>query len=168
VTSVSRQSRSVNGRRTRARFISRRTIRNGRCSLRSSLGSTSVPGLAAKPIIDMLLVVEDSADEARYVPALERQGFVLRIRESDWFEHRLLKTPDIDGNLHVFSAGCGEIDRMIAFRNWLRANDDDRLLYLRTKQELAARTWKHVQNYADAKSDVVAEIMARALAASGV
>jgi GrpB-like predicted nucleotidyltransferase (UPF0157 family) len=132
------------------------------------VGSTSVPGLAAKPIIDMLLVVEDSADEARYVPALERQGFVLRIRESDWFEHRLLKTPDIDGNLHVFSAGCSEIDRMIAFRNWLRANDDDRLLYQRTKQELAVRTWKHVQNYADAKSDVVAQIMARALAAGGV
>jgi GrpB-like predicted nucleotidyltransferase (UPF0157 family) len=131
------------------------------------VGSTSVPGLAAKPIIDMVLAVRDSADEAAYVPALERHGFVLQIREPDWFEHRLLKTPAVDGNLHVFSAGCGEIDRMVAFRDWLRAHDDDRLLYERTKRELAARTWRHVQNYADAKSDVISEIMARALAERG-
>lgn len=132
------------------------------------VGSTSVPGLSAKPIIDMVLVVEDSAHEAAYVPALERQGFVLRIREPDWFEHRLLKAPDLDGNLHVFSAGCSEIDRMLAFRDWLRAHDDDRLLYERTKHELATRIWKHVQNYADAKSEVVAEIMTRALTAGSV
>jgi GrpB-like predicted nucleotidyltransferase (UPF0157 family) len=131
------------------------------------VGSTSVPGLAAKPIIDIVLAVANSADEAAYVPLLERAGFVLQIREPDWFEHRLLKTPDIDGNLHVFSVGCSEIDRMVAFRDWLRAHDDDRLLYERTKRDLAVRTWRHVQNYADAKSAVVAEIMARALAVIG-
>jgi GrpB-like predicted nucleotidyltransferase (UPF0157 family) len=130
------------------------------------VGSTSVAGLSAKPVIDMVLAVADSADEASYVPPLEEQGFVLRIREANWFEHRLLKTTDIDGNLHVFSDGCGEVDRMLTFRDWLRANDADRLLYENTKRELAARTWKYTQNYADAKSEVIQEILARALSPS--
>jgi GrpB-like predicted nucleotidyltransferase (UPF0157 family) len=129
------------------------------------VGSTSVPGLSAKPVIDMVLAVSDSADESSYVPPLERAGYVLRIREPDWFAHRMLKSSGIDANVHVFSRACPEIDRMLAFRDWLRANQDDRRLYERTKQELAARTWKHVQNYADAKSDVVAEILDRALGA---
>jgi len=127
-------------------------------------GSTSVPGLAAKPIVDITLVVEDTTDEASYVPALEAAGYVLRIREPEWYEHRLFKGPDTNVNLHVFSRGCGEIDRMTRFRDWLRSHDDDRELYLRTKRELAARDWKFVQNYADAKTAVVQEILARALA----
>jgi GrpB-like predicted nucleotidyltransferase (UPF0157 family) len=129
------------------------------------VGSTSVPGLSAKPIIDVVLAVPDSADESAYVPPLERLGYGLRIREPDWFEHRMLKPPAIDGNVHVFSRACAEIDRMLAFRDWLRTNDDDRKLYERTKQELAARTWKYVQDYADAKSEVVREILDRALGA---
>jgi GrpB-like predicted nucleotidyltransferase (UPF0157 family) len=129
------------------------------------VGSTSVPGLSAKPVIDIVLAVADSADEGSYVPPLERLGYVLRIREPDWFEHRMLKPSGIDGNIHVFSRACTEIDRLLAFRDWLRINDDDRRLYERTKQELAARTWKHVQNYADAKSAVVGEILGRALGA---
>ena len=130
------------------------------------VGSTSVAGLSAKPVIDMVLAVADSADEPSYVPPLEEQGFVLRIREADWFEHRLLKTTDIDGNLHVFSDGCGEVDRMLTFRDWLRAHDIDRKLYENTKRELAARTWKNTQHYPDAKSDVIQEILARALGTS--
>jgi GrpB-like predicted nucleotidyltransferase (UPF0157 family) len=127
------------------------------------VGSTSVPGLCAKPVIDVVLAVPDSADEGSYVPPLERAGYVLRIREPDWFEHRMLKPAAIDGNIHVFSRACTEIGRMLAFRDWLRSNDDDRKLYERTKQELAARTWKYMQNYADAKSEVVGEILKRAL-----
>jgi GrpB-like predicted nucleotidyltransferase (UPF0157 family) len=125
------------------------------------VGSTSVAGLAAKPIIDMVLAVPDSADEASYVPALEAAGYVLRIREPDWFEHRVFKGPDTNANLHTFSQGCEEIGRMLAFRDRLRASDQDRQLYERTKRELAAREWKYVQNYADAKTAVVAEIMSR-------
>ena len=131
------------------------------------IGSTSVPGLSAKPVIDMVLAVSNSADEPSYVPPLEQQGFVLRIREPDWFEHRLLKAPNIEGHLHIFSVGCEEIDRMLAFRDWLRVRDDDRRLYEETKRKLAARTWKHAQNYADAKSEVVQEILARALGSIG-
>ena len=127
-------------------------------------GSTAVPELAAKPIIDIVLVVEDSADEGGYVSALERAGYVLRIREPDWFEHRLFKGPDTNVNLHVFSRECEEVERMLLFRDHLRANDDDRRRYEDAKRELAARRWKYVQHYADAKSAVVAEIMARATA----
>jgi GrpB-like predicted nucleotidyltransferase (UPF0157 family) len=126
------------------------------------VGSTSVPGLSAKPIIDMVMAVADSSDEAAYVKPLEDKGYTLRIREPDWYEHRLLKTPKIAGNLHVFSAGCKEIEQMLLFRDWLRDHADDRSLYEATKRELAARTWKYTQNYADAKSEVVQEILARA------
>jgi GrpB-like predicted nucleotidyltransferase (UPF0157 family) len=127
-------------------------------------GSTSVPGLAAKPIIDIVLVVANSADEALYVPALEAKGYVLRIRERHEFEHRMLKGPDTDVNLHVYSAGCIEIDRMLRFRDWLRTHGGDRELYERTKRELAKQDWAFTQNYADAKSEVVQQIMARAMA----
>ena len=126
------------------------------------VGSTSVPGLAAKPIIDIVLTVPDSSDEAAYVTAMEVAGYTLRVREPAWFEHRLFNGPDTDVNVHVFSAGCPEINRMVDFRDHLRTDRNDRGLYERTKRELAARHWKYVQHYANAKSDVVAEIMTRA------
>jgi GrpB-like predicted nucleotidyltransferase (UPF0157 family) len=128
-------------------------------------GSTSVPGLAAKPIIDIVLVVADSADEDAYVPIMEAAGYVLRIREPEWFEHRVFKGPDTNVNIHVFSAECPEVERMVLFRDWLCANDTDRELYERTKRELAVKDWKYVQNYADAKTAVVNEITERAEAA---
>jgi GrpB-like predicted nucleotidyltransferase (UPF0157 family) len=125
-------------------------------------GSTSVPGLAAKPIIDMTLLVPDSSDESAYVPQLEAVGYRLRIREPDWHQHRLLRGPDTEVHLHVFSRGSVELERMVGFRDWLRSHPEDRELYERTKRELAARTWRHVQHYADAKTAVVEEIIARA------
>ena len=127
------------------------------------VGSTSVPGLPAKPVIDIDLVVLDSSDEDTYVPQLDAAGYVLRIREPDWFEHRLFKGPDTNVNLHTFSEGCEEVDRMLAFRDWLRTHDEDRELYLNAKRELAQRKWKFVQNYADAKSAVITDILGRAL-----
>jgi GrpB-like predicted nucleotidyltransferase (UPF0157 family) len=126
------------------------------------VGSTSVPGLPAKPIIDIVLEVPDSADEPAYVPDLEAAGYVLRIREPDWFAHRMLRGPRDEVNLHVFSAGCPETDRMVRFRDRLRDSAADRDLYARTKRELAARPWKYGQQYADAKAAVVSEILARA------
>lgn len=127
------------------------------------VGSTSVPGLAAKPQIDMVLVVQDSSNEPTCLPALEQRGYFLRVREPDWYEHRVLKGPDTNINLHVFSTGCAEIHRMLTFRDWLRTHIDDRLLYEQAKRELASRTWRNVQNYADAKTNVVQEILGRAL-----
>lgn len=128
-------------------------------------GSTSVPELAAKPQIDIVLVVSDTADEPAYVPDMEAAGYVLRIREPDWFEHRLFGGPDTVINLHVFSAGCPEVERMLRFRDHLRRHEADRLLYERTKRALAARTWEYTQNYADAKTAVIQEILTRAQAA---
>lgn len=126
------------------------------------VGSTSIPGLAAKPLIDILLVVKDSADESAYVPALEAAGYVLHIREPEWYEHRLFKGPDTNINLHTFSSGSPEIERMLLFRDYLRNNPAELKLYENTKRELASRNWKYVQNYADAKSEVVEGILARA------
>lgn len=126
------------------------------------VGSTAVPGLAAKPVIDMMLAVPESADEPAYVPDMERAGYVLRIREAEWFEHRLFKGPQTNVNLHVFSEGCPEIERMVLFRDRLRSHDKERALYERAKRELAQREWKCVQNYADAKSEVIEAIIARA------
>jgi GrpB-like predicted nucleotidyltransferase (UPF0157 family) len=126
------------------------------------VGSTSVPALAAKPIIDMVLVVADTANEEAYVPALEAAGYVLRIRETDFHQHRMFKGPDTNINLHCYSDGCPEIERMLVFRDWLRVHQSDRVLYERTKRELAAKTWKYVQDYADAKTAVVHEILTRA------
>jgi len=126
------------------------------------VGSTSVPRLAAKPVIDIALAVPDSTDEGAYVPALESAGYVLRIREPDWFEHRLFKGPDTSVNVHVFSDGCEEIAAMIRFRDRLRSSDEDRERYEREKRRLAEREWKYVQGYGDAKSAVVREILSRA------
>jgi shikimate-5-dehydrogenase len=132
-------------------------------------GSTSVPGLPAKPIIDILLLVPDPADEDSYVPALENAGYELRVREPDWYNHRLLRRRTETGaphdvNLHVFAPTSGkvEIDRMLLFRDWLRQNPADRALYAAVKRDLSTRRWKHVQNYADAKTAVVEQILARA------
>jgi GrpB-like predicted nucleotidyltransferase (UPF0157 family)/GNAT superfamily N-acetyltransferase len=126
------------------------------------VGSTSVPGLPAKSVIDIVLVVTDSADETAYVPVLAGAGYRLHVREPGWYEHRMFKGPDTDVNLHTFSAGCPEVDRMLMFRDWLRVNPTDRQLYARTKLELAQREWRFVQNYADAKSAVIDAIIARA------
>jgi GrpB-like predicted nucleotidyltransferase (UPF0157 family) len=129
-------------------------------------GSTSVPGLAAKNQIDVVLGVPDSTDEAAYVPSLEAAGFQFAIREPEWYEHRLFRGVEPKTNLHVFSADCEEIARMLAFRDWLRTHPEDRALYEREKRRLAEQTWDTVQEYADAKTDVVREIVGRALGAT--
>ncbi len=139
-----------------------RAALGGTVRLLEHAGSTSVPGLPAKPIIDMVLAVPDSADEPAYLPPLEAAGYPLSIREPDWYQHRVCKGPDVNVNLHIFTEGCAEVDRMLRFRDWLRTHDADRDRYAAVKRELATRTWRHVQHYADAKTGVVREIMARA------
>jgi GrpB-like predicted nucleotidyltransferase (UPF0157 family) len=123
------------------------------------VGSTAVPGLDAKPVIDIDLIVPDSADEAAYVERLAGVGYELILREPEWFEHRLLRLDVPATNLHVFSTGCEEHARMLVFRDQMRADDRVRDQYLATKRELSARTWEYVQDYADAKSEVIQEIL---------
>jgi GrpB-like predicted nucleotidyltransferase (UPF0157 family) len=128
------------------------------------IGSTSVPGLAAKPIIDIMLVVPDPADEPAWLPDLEAAGYRLVIREPDWYQHRCLKGPDTNVNLHLYPPGCPEIERYLLFRERLRTHPEERAHYQRVKRELAERDWTYVQEYADAKSEVVEGIIARARA----
>ena len=127
------------------------------------IGSTSVSGLMAKPIIDILLVVEDAGKEEDYMDDLCRHGYILRVREPDFENHHMFKGPDTDIHLHVFSKGSKEIEKYLLFRNYLRLHDDARELYENTKKELAKKTWKYVQNYADAKSEVVQKILSEAI-----
>jgi GrpB-like predicted nucleotidyltransferase (UPF0157 family) len=127
-------------------------------------GSTAVPGLAAKPIIDITMTVADVTDEPAWVDDLVAGGYrqVIREREPEWWDHAVLKGPDTNVNLHVFSAGCTELDRMVGFRDWLRSHDDDRDRYESTKRALIAREWAYVQENADQKTEVVEQIAARA------
>jgi GrpB-like predicted nucleotidyltransferase (UPF0157 family) len=127
------------------------------------IGSTSVPGLAAKPIIDIVVLVEDAGDEAAYLPALVGAGYVLRVREPDWHQHRMFRTPDRDVHIHIFSSGCVEFTRQLAFRDRLRKNIEDRLLYESLKRRLAKEDWPDMNAYARAKTELVEQITARAL-----
>jgi GrpB-like predicted nucleotidyltransferase (UPF0157 family) len=113
----------------------------------------------AKPIIDILVVVPDSAYESAYLPQLEAAGYVLRVKEPDWNEHRMFRTPERDVHIHIYSAGCPEIQRNLTFRDCLRRNIDDRRRYEQTKRELAKKEWFDMNAYANAKTEVIESIL---------
>ena len=123
------------------------------------IGSTAVTGLAAKPIVDILLVVADSADEETYLPAMERAGYVLRVREPGFEEHRMFRTPERDVHVHVLSAGSPEIERYLRLRDALCAAPFLRARYQALKQHLAAQDWQDVNAYAQAKSGMIETII---------
>ncbi len=125
------------------------------------IGSTSVPGLAAKPIIDVLVTVQDVEDEPAFVPLLERAGFMLRVRE---LEHRMFRTPARDVHIHLYEPDHEAVNAYLDLRDWLRVDADDRALYERTKRLLATRTWTDMNKYADGKTDVIKAILGRARA----
>jgi GrpB-like predicted nucleotidyltransferase (UPF0157 family) len=125
------------------------------------IGSTSVPGLAAKPIIDVLVVVADVDEERSYVPAMEDAGFVLRVREAG---HRMFRTPQRDVHIHVYSAGDQAIADYLDLRDWLRVDAADRTLYAEVKRDLATRPWSDMNHYAEAKTDVIQQVLGRARA----
>jgi GrpB-like predicted nucleotidyltransferase (UPF0157 family) len=141
----------------------------GRAALRvEHIGSTSVPGLAAKAIIDILVVVRDSADESAYLSQLEAAGYALRVREPEWHEHRMFRTPEQDVHVHIYSSGCPEIERVLTFRDRLRRNADDRTRYEQTKRALAAQEWTDMNAYAASKTEVIESIIAASRAAGEV
>ncbi|QIS21428.1 GrpB family protein [Nocardia terpenica] len=131
------------------------------------VGSTSVPGLAAKDVIDIDLIVADPRDEPAYVPALERLGYVLVIREPWWHEHRCLSLQDPAVNLHVFGPDCPETIRHRMFRDWLRENPDDRALYERGKRA-AIPGGGTMMAYNLRKQEVIREIYERMFRAAGM
>ena len=123
------------------------------------VGSTSVPGLTAEPIIDIDVSVSDADDEADYLPALEAAGYQVQVRETD---HRLVRSPDRSVQVHICSAGSEWERRHLLFRDWLRQDVSDREAYAALKRRLAQRDWPDANAYAEAKSNLIAVITDRA------
>ena len=135
------------------------------------VGSTAVPGLAAKPVIDIAVTVADPGREHGYVPALEAAGFQLLIREPWWYGHRMLQAGGPPGNLHVFGSGSPELIRHRIFRDWLRGNPGDRGRYAAAKRRAASAAnaaGEHVMAYNARKQQVIREIYHRAFTAAGL
>jgi GrpB-like predicted nucleotidyltransferase (UPF0157 family) len=132
-----------------------------RARLVEHVGSTSVPGLVAKPTVDIVLGLDDVDDEPAYLPDLEALGYDLRVREPG---HRCLRIgePDELVNLHCYAHADAEIRRLLVFRDRLRADEADRELYAATKRGLAGREWRDMNYYAEAKGPVIKEILHRA------
>jgi GrpB-like predicted nucleotidyltransferase (UPF0157 family) len=128
------------------------------------VGSTAVPGLPAKPVIDIDALLQDTAEEAGYVPALEKLGYRLVLREPWWYGHRMLVSSTEDVHLHLWPEGAPEPLRHRLFRDWLRSHPEDRELYASTKRRLARDTTDRPGDYTLAKSDVIDEIFARIFA----
>lgn len=129
------------------------------------VGSTSVPGLPAKNVIDIDVTVQDVADEASYVAPLEAAGFQFLIREPRWHGHRLFCCYEPSVNLHVWGPDCPEAERHLIFRDWLRRNEDDRELYAQTKRvaaEQSSELGENVMQYNFRKEGVIREIIERA------
>ncbi|MFI9405121.1 GrpB family protein [Nocardia sp. NPDC052316] len=123
------------------------------------IGSTSVPGLAAKPIIDIDLSVPEVEDQAGYLPPLLAAGYQLRVREPG---HRMVRTVQRDVHVHIVTVGSDWERRHLLFRDWLRHDGGDRIAYERLKRQLAQRNWPDMNAYADAKGPLIAEITQRA------
>jgi GrpB-like predicted nucleotidyltransferase (UPF0157 family) len=122
------------------------------------IGSTAVPGLVAKPIVDVLVAVPDVGDEPT-TTALVAAGYVLRVREPG---HRMVRTPELDVHLHLWTQGDPEIDRHLRFRDRLRDSAEDRASYAQLKRALASRDWDDMNAYAAAKAPLIVQILARA------
>lgn len=126
------------------------------------IGSTAVPGLAAKPIVDIVVAVPDITAEEEYLDPLLTAGYELRVREPG---HRLVRTPTRDVHVHVYERGDAAVDEYLLLRDHLRADADDRAVYEGVKRALISRQWDDMNDYADAKSEVILAIKARARAA---
>lgn len=131
------------------------------------VGSTSVEGLAAKDIIDIDLTIADPRDEDEYVPALERLGYVLVVRQPSFHEHRCLRFAEPRANLHVFGPDCPEAVRQRMFRDWLRAHPEDRVLYEDAKRA-AVPGGGNVMDYNARKQEMIREIYDRLFRATGM
>jgi len=128
------------------------------------IGSTSVPGLAAKPIVDILVTVDDITAEEDHVDALLAAGYELRVREPG---HRLVRTPARDVHVHLYERDAPAVHDYLLLRDHLRSDADDRDRYESTKRALLSRRWDDMNDYADAKTEVISAIKARARAARG-
>lgn len=147
--------------RYKTRAAELRGVLGERARLIEHIGSTSVPGLAAKPVVDIVVGIDDPNDEGAYLPELEAAGYELRVREP---HHRALRggDPDEPVNLHCYPPDHAEVRKYLLFRDRLRAHPEERALYESAKRALADREWADMNYYADAKSPVIDAILARA------
>jgi len=123
------------------------------------IGSTAVPGLGAKPIVDVLVAVEDPDDDTALVPPMETAGYEQRVREP---AHRMFRTPERDVHVHFWRDGAPDVERHLRFRDRLRESAEDRSAYEQLKRELAKREWADMNDYADAKGELIDAILAGA------
>ncbi|WP_209008818.1 GrpB family protein [Pseudovibrio japonicus] len=126
------------------------------------IGSTSVNGLAAKPIVDMLVVISDPGNEKLYREAMENQGYQLRVREPDFDEHRMFRTFEQDVHIHVFPEGSKEVERYLLFRDHLRRHADVRSGYEALKRKQSEKNWSDMNAYAEAKTEFIETIICEA------
>ncbi len=120
------------------------------------IGSTAVPGLGAKPVIDVLVTVADADDEDAFRAPMEQVGYVLRVREQG---HKMFRTPARDVHVHVLSHDGPEVERHLRFRDRLRESPPQREAYERLKRELAARDYTDMNEYADAKGPFIERVL---------
>ncbi|MEA2678214.1 MAG: hypothetical protein QOJ81_2355, partial [Chloroflexota bacterium] len=126
------------------------------------VGSTAVPGLAAKPIIDIEISVPDVADVASFKNAIEAQGFASRMIEPG--HHYFRPPPGLprDFQVHVCTIGSDWERRHLLFRDFLRADPDTAAGYEALKRDLATRfTWDRIA-YTDAKGPFIDAAISRA------
>lgn len=142
------------------------------------VGSTAVPGLAAKPVLDLDLTVADPSDEPVWLPPLEAIGFTLTVREPWWHGHRLLRidpstepsrlpSAGVAVNLHVFGPDSPELIKHVVFRNWLRSSSADRERYAEVKRHAAELPAQSMSDYNERKATLIREIYGRAFDAAG-
>jgi GrpB-like predicted nucleotidyltransferase (UPF0157 family) len=126
------------------------------------IGSTAVPGLAAKPIVDVLLAVRDATDEPSYVPGCEAAGLELFTRDD---EHRFFVNapPEpIDVHVHACDAG-GTFERdHLLFRDYLLAEAGERRAYEALKRDAAAHWHEDRMAYTYAKNGWILDLLERA------
>jgi GrpB-like predicted nucleotidyltransferase (UPF0157 family) len=123
------------------------------------VGSTSVPGLGAKPIVDIQVSVADLLDEGRYVPGCEAAGLMFRLRDD---EHRYFRPPfglPREVHVHVCAVGSAWERDHLLFRDFLRTHPDACDAYATTKREAAALWGDDSMGYTEAKSDVILPIL---------
>jgi GrpB-like predicted nucleotidyltransferase (UPF0157 family) len=123
------------------------------------IGSTSVPGLAAKPLIDMLPVLRRHDDGPPLAAPMEALGFVYFGAYGIEGRHFFRRKGDLDVNVHMFETGHIEIERHVVFRDALRSDSKLLAAYQALKQELAARFPHDVDSYAKSKSDFIEGVL---------
>jgi len=146
-----------------ARWRQRLSVALGPVAVRiEHMGSTAVPGLAAKPVVDIMVCVPDVEDEAAFLSAIEGLGVPLRSRETAHRYFRPAPPHPREVQIHVWEAGSAEERVNLLFRDYLRADPVARDAYSATKTEAARRYRDDRSAYNEAKSGHILDALAAA------